>query len=137
MKVLVAGFFDMLHSGHILFLQEASKLGDLYVSIGNDENMKLQKGKEPICDQEERLMMIKSLRCIKGAFINEHMGNLDFSSAIEKIKPEIFCINDDGDTGLKRNVCESNNIEYKILIHRGKNPRSSSYFRRVLENVAT
>jgi len=36
-KVFVSGCFDLLHSGHIAFFQEASAFGDLYVAIGSDK----------------------------------------------------------------------------------------------------
>ena len=35
-KVFVSGCYDMLHSGHVAFFEEASKLGELYVGIGSD-----------------------------------------------------------------------------------------------------
>ena len=35
-KVFVSGCFDMLHSGHVRFLEEAAGLGDVYVAVGND-----------------------------------------------------------------------------------------------------
>ena len=37
-KVLVAGFFDLFHSGHVKFFENCSTYGDVYVSIGTDEN---------------------------------------------------------------------------------------------------
>ena len=46
-KVLVSGCFDLLHAGHIAFFKTASSYGDLYVSIGRDENLLLLKG-EPL-----------------------------------------------------------------------------------------
>ena len=39
MKVLVAGFFDLFHSGHLAFLEESASFGDLYVSVGSDANI--------------------------------------------------------------------------------------------------
>lgn len=38
-KVLVSGCFDLLHAGHIQFLNEASAYGRLFVSVGTDENL--------------------------------------------------------------------------------------------------
>lgn len=35
-KAFVAGFFDLLNSGHVSFLRDAYRLGDLYVGIGSD-----------------------------------------------------------------------------------------------------
>ncbi len=36
-KVLVSGFFDLLHSGHIAFFREAANYGDVYVALGSDK----------------------------------------------------------------------------------------------------
>lgn len=36
-KVFVSGCYDMLHSGHVAFFEEAATLGDLYVGLGSDE----------------------------------------------------------------------------------------------------
>lgn len=124
--VLVTGFFDMLHSGHVYFLTEAAKLGDLYVCLGNDKNLLLQKNKKPICSENERLFIIKSLRCVKDAMISTKTGCTDFEEAIIKFKPDLFLINDDGNTEEKKKICEKYNIEYRVLLKRGLNPRSST-----------
>ena len=47
-KVLVSGCYDLLHSGHIAFFKEAAGYGDLYVSVGSDENIRLLKEMNPI-----------------------------------------------------------------------------------------
>jgi len=38
-KVFVSGCFDLLHSGHVAFFEEAAKLGELYVGIGSDNTI--------------------------------------------------------------------------------------------------
>jgi bifunctional ADP-heptose synthase (sugar kinase/adenylyltransferase) len=39
-KVFVSGCFDMLHSGHFAFLQEASQYGNVYIGLGSDKTIK-------------------------------------------------------------------------------------------------
>ncbi|MFH1941007.1 MAG: adenylyltransferase/cytidyltransferase family protein, partial [bacterium] len=51
-RVFVTGCFDILHSGHIAFLQEAATYGLLYVGIGSDENIQSLKGVYPINNQD-------------------------------------------------------------------------------------
>ena len=46
-KVLVSGCYDLLHGGHIAFFKEAAGYGDLYVSVGSDENIQLLKDHGP------------------------------------------------------------------------------------------
>lgn len=47
-QIMVSGCFDLLHSGHVAFLKEASNFGDLHVCIGNDENVFQLKGRYPV-----------------------------------------------------------------------------------------
>ena len=47
-KVFVSGCYDLFHGGHIAFFKTASSYGNLYVSIGRDENLLLLKGKKPV-----------------------------------------------------------------------------------------
>jgi cytidyltransferase-like protein len=58
-KVFVSGVYDMLHSGHVAFFQEASSLGDLYVGLGSDETVFELKGRKTINKNAERLYMVK------------------------------------------------------------------------------
>ena len=53
-KVLVSGCYDLLHSGHIAFFKEAAGYGDLYVSVGSDENIQLLKDHGPHFSEQER-----------------------------------------------------------------------------------
>src|SRR3990172_10220188 len=77
-KVMVSGSFDLLHSGHIAFLEQAAKYGDLYVAVGSDKTVYDLKGRVPINSQEERLYMLSSLSFVKKAFISRGSGMLDF-----------------------------------------------------------
>ena len=44
-KVFVSGCYDMLHSGHVAFFEEAASYGDLYVGIGSDQTILELKGR--------------------------------------------------------------------------------------------
>ena len=60
--VLVSGYFNPLHSGHISYFNEAAKLGDkLIVIINNDEQVKL-KGSKPFMNEVERCIIVGSLK---------------------------------------------------------------------------
>jgi cytidyltransferase-like protein len=114
-KVFVSGFFDFLHSGHITFLQDAAAYGDLYVAVGSDQTLWAIKGRAPVNDQEERLFMVKAVAGVKEAFISKGSGLLDFSDEIKRIKPDIFIVNEDGNTPEKQALCAELGIEYKVL----------------------
>ena len=114
-KVFVSGCFDLLHSGHIAFLETAAKYGDLYVCIGSDKTVFDLKGRYPIITQQERKYMIQALRCVHTCKINKRSGILDFEEELNEIKPTIFVVNEDGNTPSKAKLCEANGIEYIVL----------------------
>jgi cytidyltransferase-like protein len=114
-KVFVSGCYDLLHGGHIAFFKTASSYGDLYVSIGRDENLLLLKGKKPVFSEEERLYIVKSIRYVHDAFLGSGIGMLDFEPDLKRIKPDIFIVNLDGHTSDKEALCKKLGIEYIIL----------------------
>jgi cytidyltransferase-like protein len=114
-KVLVSGCYDLLHDGHIAFFKTASAYGDLFVSIGRDENLLLLKGKRPVFSEEERLYIVKSIRYVHDAFLATGNGMLDFEPDLKRIKPDIFIVNHDGHTPDKEDLCKKLGIEYIIL----------------------
>lgn len=114
-KVFVSGCFDMLHSGHVAFLQEASKFGDLYVGIGGDENIRNLKGRYPVNTEDERRYMINALKCVKTCVVNSGWGIMDFVDELDRLKPDVFVVNEDGNSPNKAALVKSKGIDYKVL----------------------
>ena len=100
-KVFVSGCYDMLHSGHVAFFEEAASHGDLYVGIGSDKTIYELKARKTINTEAERLYMVKALRVVKDAWVNSGSGLLDFEKELRELKPDIFFVNSDGATPLK------------------------------------
>ncbi len=127
-KVFVTGCFDMLHSGHVAFLNEAAQFGNVYVGLGSDETVFNLKGRYPVNNQDERKYMIDALRCVKESYINSGSGIMDFLKEIEIIRPNIFIVNEDGNTQAKEELCKKLGIEYIILkrIPHGNMPARST-----------
>lgn len=114
-KVFVSGCYDLLHSGHVEFFKQASQFGDLYVGIGSDATVLHYKNHKTLYPEQERLFMVKSIRYVKDAFINEGDGVMDFVPNVERLKPDYFVVNADGSNEQKRAFCESHGIEYVVL----------------------
>ena len=114
-KVFVSGCYDLLHSGHIAFFKEASSFGDLYVGIGSDATIGELKGRATVNSEHERLYMIKSVRYVTDAWINKGSGMLDFEEDIIRFKPDIFIVNEDGNSLAKESLCKKLGIEYITL----------------------
>ena len=113
-KVFVSGCYDMLHSGHVAFFQEAAKLGDLYVGLGSDSTIWELKGRTTVNNNAERLYMVKALRCVKDAWINSGSGVMDFEKEVIALKPDIFFVNTDGFTPAKEEFCKKYGIELVV-----------------------
>jgi cytidyltransferase-like protein len=115
-KVMVTGCFDWLHSGHVRFFEETATLGDLYVVVGHDDNVRLLKGEgHPMFSAEERRYMVGSVRFVKQALISSGKGWMDAEPEIDAIKPDIYVVNEDGDQPEKREFCEEHGLEYVVL----------------------
>jgi len=114
-KVLVSGCYDLLHGGHIAFFKTASSYGNLYVSVGRDENLLLLKGKRPVFSEEERLYIVKSIKYVFDAFLASGTGMLDFEPDLKRIKPDIFIVNHEGHTIDKETLCKKMGVEYIVL----------------------
>ena len=94
-KVLVSGCFDLLHSGHVEFFREAAKLGDLYVRVGSDANIRLLKQHAPMFSEKERLFMVQNIRCVHDAAVSVGKGRFDFFEDAKLVKPDIYFVNED------------------------------------------
>jgi len=115
-RVMVTGCFDWFHSGHVRFFEEVSQLGELYVVVGHDENIRLLKGPDhPMFLQDERRYMVQSVRYVKQGLISTGHGWLDAEPEISLIKPDIYAVNEDGDVPEKRAFCQARGIQYVVL----------------------
>lgn len=135
-KVFVTGCYDLLHSGHIEFFQQASQFGELYVGIGSDATYLEYKHRKPMFPQEERLFMVRNIKAVKEAYINQGHGIIDFVPTLDIVKPDIFVVNAEGGSEEKRRLCEERGIKYIELLrtpHEGLQARSSSSLKKSLQ----
>ena len=115
-KVVATGCYDWFHTGHVRFTEEVSAYGDLYVMIGRDANIRLLKGEgHPLVPEAERRYVVGSIKYVKEALISSGEGWLDADPEIQRLKPDIYAVNEDGDKGGKREYCERLGIHYLVL----------------------
>jgi cytidyltransferase-like protein len=115
-RVLVTGCYDWLHTGHVRFFEEVSEYGDLFVVVGHDANIALLKGAgHPHFKEEERRYMVQAIRFVSHALISSGNGWLDAEPEIERIRPDIYAVNEDGDKPEKKEYCREHGIEYLVL----------------------
>jgi len=103
--VLASGTFDLLHFGHVKYLEEAKKAGgknaELIVIVARDSTVEKRKGKKPVMPEDQRRSLVEALKVVDEAIL----GFEDFSidKAIEKIKPDVIAVGHD-QAGIEREV---------------------------------
>ncbi len=87
--VFTNGCFDLLHLGHITYLEEAAKLGDvLVVGLNSDESVRRLKGpSRPVFPQEARARLLAALEFVEAVVVFEEDTPLRL---IEKIRPDVL-----------------------------------------------
>lgn len=111
-KVFVSGCYDMLHSGHVAFFRAAAEYGDLYVGIGSDKTIEAYKNRKTVYSEKERLYMVKAIKYVTDAMVNDGSGIMDFVNTVDSIKPDFFVVNTDGGSEEKREFCRQRGIKY-------------------------
>jgi len=86
--------FDLLHLGHVRFLEEAKKAGgpnaELVVIIARDSTAEKRKGNRPVVPENQRCALIGSLKVVDEAILG--YGNFDIGKVIEKIRPDVIAL---------------------------------------------
>jgi len=91
--VTVAGTWDIIHPGHIKFLEEASALGELVVIVARDKNVKAFKGHAPVLGEQQRLAVVSSLKPVKKALLGNEDG--DPIKTVADLNPDYFVLGPD------------------------------------------
>jgi len=86
--VLANGCFDILHVGHVRYLEDARKSGDaLVVAINSDRSVRALKGPgRPILNENERAALVSALRCVDHVVVFDEP---DVSRIIEILRPAV------------------------------------------------
>jgi FAD synthetase len=134
-KVLVGGCFDLLHYGHIKFLEEAKKAGDyLVVALESDENVRRMKGPtRPIHTQELRKHMLLSLKYVDEIInLSSMHSDNDYLRLVQKVKPTIIAITD-GDTMKDKKEMHAKTVGARLIVIPKIHTPSTSQLAKLLE----
>ena len=131
--VIVSGYFDPLHVGHLEYLQMASQLGDkLLVIVNNDEQAKLKKG-ESFMSEKDRMEIIYALECVDEVLIScdndeSVCKSIELAAQFKPMADLIFAKGGDRNFGEvpEVDVCEKLGIE--MVDNLGEKIRSSSEY---------
>ena len=92
--VLASGVFDLLHLGHVRFLEDAKRAGGknakLIVIIARDSTVEKTKGRKPIMSEEQRCALVESLKVVDEAVLGYE--DMDIGEVIEEVKPDVIAL---------------------------------------------
>jgi rfaE bifunctional protein nucleotidyltransferase chain/domain len=88
--VLTNGVFDLLHTGHLYYLQKARALGDtLIIALNSDASVRAIKGPHrPVQSEEERAYALGALACVDAVVI---FSEPRLTAEIRALKPDVYC----------------------------------------------
>jgi FAD synthetase len=92
--VMAFGSFDLIHLGHILYLERARALGDrLIVVVARDKSIEMFKKRKPLFSENDRLKMIKALKPVDMAVLGNKLSrNGERVNIIKRFKPDIIAL---------------------------------------------
>lgn len=95
--VLASGVFDLLHLGHVRFLEAAKETGDsnaeLIVIVARDSTVEKRKKERPVIPESQRCALVGSLRVVDESILG--FEEFDIGRVIEKIKPDVIAVGHD------------------------------------------
>src|SRR3989338_2833555 len=92
--VVATGVFDILHPGHVYFLEKAKALGKrLVVIVARDETVMKMKNRAPVNSEKDRLHMVSSLKCVNSAVLGHDYA--DKTRIIGELSPDFIALGHD------------------------------------------
>jgi len=117
-RVLVGGCFDIIHLGHVTFLNKAKEMGDeLWIILESDVTVKKLKGeKRPINSQEDRAGLLTNLRAVDYVVMLPEMSTgEDYDQVLDCVKPDIIVITE-GDRLEERKTLQASKLKARLQI---------------------
>lgn len=133
--VLVGGCFDVLHYGHIKFLEQAKTHGDaLVVLLESDEKVRAMKGdKRPIHTQKQRKSMLRSLICVDEiVMLPATTTDTYYKELIDGMKPSVVAVTE-GDPILEKKRTQAATIGARLVVIPKIHTPSTSQLAKLLE----
>jgi FAD synthetase len=113
-RVMATGVFDLLHAGHLHFLEQAKALGDeLVVVVARDQTARRLKH-EPYVPEHLRRLMVEALKPVDRAILG---STTDIYSTVVDVKPDIIALgyNQAFDLSEVTTECERRGVKVKVV----------------------
>lgn len=131
--IIVSGYFNPLHKGHLEYFKQAKSHGDLLYVIVNNDNQRKKKGSKEFILEDERVLIIEALKLVDKVYLSIDMDR-SVSKTVEKIFKENYQTNDisfaNGGDQFMDNILESKickDLGIKLIDGLGAKIQSSSW----------
>lgn len=115
-RVMATGVFDIIHLGHLHYLEESKKLGDELVVVVATDNTVRRRKHEPITPEKMRLELVSSLKPVDRAFLGKESG--DMYEIVREVQPDIITIGYDQQFSEKELEAEMKKRGLKVKVVR-------------------
>lgn len=136
--VLTGGCFDVIHIGHIKFLQKSKKYADfLFVLLENDQSVRKLKGENrPINNQKNRAIVLSCLKPVDYVvLLPDILSNSDYDRLVEKINPQYLCATKN-DPNIVHKKRQAEQINAKVIFATEKiSDQSTTKIAKIIENL--
>lgn len=116
--VLAGGCFDILHPGHVIFLERAKKEGDyLFVLLESDQKAKELKGEDrPVYTQQDRARILSALRVVDCVVLLPYMKfEKEYDELIAQIKPDVIAVTSKDESFHHQRSARSVGAKFKVV----------------------
>jgi cytidyltransferase-like protein len=119
--VFCTGCYDILQSGHAVFFNQCKQFGDLLVvGVGQDHVITELKGPgRPVNPENNRVHLVAAFQDVDYATLNDDdiaPGKIDFKEVLEKLRPDVFVLNDDDSAMEEKNqLCDRLGIKMEFV----------------------
>ena len=91
MRVMAVGVFDLLHAGHLHYLEQAKSLGNhLSVVVAHDDTVRIRKH-EPVTNHDLRRRMVEGLKPVDDAIIG-NSPDVSIYDILPKVNPDVIAL---------------------------------------------
>jgi len=115
-RVMAVGVFDLLHAGHLHYLEQAKALGDyLTVVIAHDDTVRKRKH-EPVTGSDLRCRLVAGLKPVDEAIVGNH-PNTPMYDILDIVKPDIIALGYDqehAEERIRKDLLEQGRTEIKV-----------------------
>lgn len=133
-RVMASGVFDIIHTGHISYLEQARAMGDeLYVVVACDETARERKH-EPVTPEAMRVRIVNSLKPVNLAVLGNNSG--DMYSILRDIEPDIIALGFDQTFNEEKLKADLDRMGFRIEVRRAsKCAEDLTATRRIIQKI--